>query len=43
MCTGGDLCDYYKTNAFTTSEFCRIFLEFLSGITYIHERDIARK
>lgn len=40
-CGGGNLATYYRTPTFTKNEFARIYLELLSGMCFLHERDIA--
>jgi serine/threonine protein kinase len=39
-CSGGDLASYYKTQQFSTLEFCRVVTEMLSGIEYLHSSNI---
>ena len=42
-CAGGDLANFYKDPSFTRAEFCRIALELLSGVCYLHEKGIAHR
>lgn len=43
FCSGGDLQGYYATDDFTMNEFNRVCLELLSGVVYLHERQIAHR
>jgi serine/threonine protein kinase len=42
-CGGGDLKSYYPTEQFTKLEFARIANELLSGVTYLHQRNLAHR
>ena len=42
-CGGGDLAAYIGKPKFGNTEFCRIILELLSGISYLHERGVAHR
>ncbi len=43
FCGGGDLASYYKAPEFDKVEYCRIILEILSGMCYVHARQIAHR
>jgi serine/threonine protein kinase len=42
-CGGGDLHKYYASDLFTRAEFARITNELLSGISYLHQRNVAHR
>lgn len=42
-CGGGDLAHYYPRPQFTKPEFCRVALELLGGVAYLHKRQIAHR
>jgi serine/threonine protein kinase len=42
-CGGGDLGKYYKHASFTKLEFNRVVTEILSGVVYLHERQITHR
>ena len=42
-CGGGDLSKYYKSSEFDKAEYCRVVLEVLSGMAYVHARNIAHR
>ena len=43
FCGGGDLEGYHRTPAFTNAEYNRVVLEVLSGVAYLHEREIGHR
>jgi len=43
FCGGGDLDGYYKTPAFDKAEYCRVVLELLSGVAYLHNQGVAHR
>jgi serine/threonine protein kinase len=43
LCTGGNVAQYYLTPDFNKQEYFRIALEFLSGVEYLHGKNVSRK
>jgi serine/threonine protein kinase len=43
FCGGGDLHDYYHHQDFTVPEFRRVMIELLSGLCYMHQRNLAHR
>jgi serine/threonine protein kinase len=43
FCDGGDLQQYHVEPCFTKSEYSRVMLELLDGVSYLHERNIAHR
>jgi len=37
------LSGYYQTSAFTLDEYCRVCLQLLSGVAYLHQRKVAHR
>ena len=42
-CGGGDLAGFYKEPSFGNTEFLRVGSELLSGVLYLHERNVAHR
>jgi len=42
-CGGGDLAGFYKEPNFGDADFLRVAAELLSGVLYLHERNVAHR
>ncbi len=41
LCNGVSLEEYYRAVDFNVLEFCRIMIEIIQGVKYLHQNDVA--